>query len=561
MQSKLFISLRNFVLLILVAFAIKTTILEIYVVPTGSMLDTIELNDVVIGNKFIYGLRTPNWIGVPFTRIGSYIPSFRLPKFKDIKEGDISIFEFPNDDYVKYVKRCVGTPGKYVQIKNGLISIGDSWDSLDYRSDLTFLPKAKFTKQRIGSLNNMVSNYKKRNSIKLYSEKTYSEIQTNQVSQLYPYFKPLNINGELVLDRDNMQFRVPYKGMEIDLGDDSTDLFSSLMLLLLDNRKITIKKYDFKTRDININSDEMNHSFHKYDNAQMAMTSITIKNFFTQTAKNFKIPIFLILLFYSSIIIIDRNKVHTRNKKISQIIFSIFIVFLLYYLSNRDISDIRQQAIKDFKNSILVDNNKNMISLKYFFDNIKVSKYLPSNSFNSEVLNKSLLSIKRSCRNKFQLSLEELEAYLSLYEMTKGYKVEELSSINYVAIGMMSLGVQHNQIILNKLVKVRDNINDANQIVFDYYRYNNTFEYNKMGFLNQKLKDELFDYIYVDGVSISEKSNYRLEHNYYFMIGDNRNNSSDSRYWGFVPDYNMLGQPVLTLLNFSQLKLKFDIHL
>ena len=30
------------------------------------------------------------------------------------------------------------------------------------------------------------------------------------------------------------------------------------------------------------------------------------------------------------------------------------------------------------------------------------------------ILNKSLLSIKRSCRNKFQLSLEELEAYLSL---------------------------------------------------------------------------------------------------------------------------------------------------
>ena len=50
--------------------------------------------------------------------------------------------------------------------------------------------------------------------------------------------------------------------------------------------------------------------------------------------------------------------------------------------------------------------------------------------------------------------------------MTKGYTVEELSSINYVAIGMVGLGVQHNQIILNKLVKVRDNINDANQIQF-----------------------------------------------------------------------------------------------
>ena len=45
------------------------------------------------------------------------------------------------------------------------------------------------------------------------------------------------------------------------------------------------------------------------------------------------------------------------------------------------------------------------------------------------------------------------------------------------------------------------------------------------------------------------------------MVGDNHNNSADSRFWGFVPDYNLLGQPVITLVNFEKFKFKFDVHL
>ena len=56
------------------------------------MENTILIGDMLIGNKFIYGMRTPNWIGIPYTRLGFYIPSFRLPKFKEVKEGDVVIF-------------------------------------------------------------------------------------------------------------------------------------------------------------------------------------------------------------------------------------------------------------------------------------------------------------------------------------------------------------------------------------------------------------------------------------------------------------------------------------
>ena len=80
--------------LIVVVFAIKTCLLEIYVVPTGSMEKTILVGDMLIGNKFIYGMRTPDWLGIPYTRYGFYIPSFRLPKFKNIENNDVVIFSF-----------------------------------------------------------------------------------------------------------------------------------------------------------------------------------------------------------------------------------------------------------------------------------------------------------------------------------------------------------------------------------------------------------------------------------------------------------------------------------
>ena len=114
---------KTIFILVIVALTVKSSLIEIYVVPTGSMEDEILVGDLMIGNKFTYGMRTPDWIGIPYTRMGFYIPSLRLPKFKNIENGDVAMFEFPRDPFQKYVKRCIGIASDTIEIKKGDIYI------------------------------------------------------------------------------------------------------------------------------------------------------------------------------------------------------------------------------------------------------------------------------------------------------------------------------------------------------------------------------------------------------------------------------------------------------
>lgn len=59
------------------------------------------------------------------------------------------------------------------------------------------------------------------------------------------------------------------------------------------------------------------------------------------------------------------------------------------------------------------------------------------------------------------------------------------------------------------------------------------------------------DGIYIDG---KKTDKYTIEQNYYWMMGDNRNGSADSRFWGFVPEDHIVGHALFTWLSVDQYK-------
>ncbi|VBB11223.1 signal peptidase I [Burkholderia stabilis] len=64
-----------------------------------------------------------------------------------------------------------------------------------------------------------------------------------------------------------------------------------------------------------------------------------------------------------------------------------------------------------------------------------------------------------------------------------------------------------------------------------------------------------YDYPYRDNCTYNSRGVIcKVPPGHYFMMGDNRDNSADSRYWGFVPDQNIVGRAFFIWMNFSDVK-------
>ena len=89
---------------ILVVFLLRSFLYEPFKIPSGSMLPTLVVGDLILVDKFHYGIRLP-------------IINRKIVSLNDPKRGEVMVFRFPRDTTIDYIKRVVGIPGDEISFR------------------------------------------------------------------------------------------------------------------------------------------------------------------------------------------------------------------------------------------------------------------------------------------------------------------------------------------------------------------------------------------------------------------------------------------------------------
>jgi signal peptidase I len=107
-QKMLLEYLEALAVALVLAFVIRTFVVQAFKIPSGSMLDTLLIGDHLLVNKFLYGTR------IPFT------DKVILP-IEEPADGDVIVFEFPEDTSKDFIKRIIGAPGDVLEMKDKVV--------------------------------------------------------------------------------------------------------------------------------------------------------------------------------------------------------------------------------------------------------------------------------------------------------------------------------------------------------------------------------------------------------------------------------------------------------
>ncbi len=111
MKNKVIKEILSWVMVIAVAFALAFVVTNYVIikaeVPTGSMKETIQIDDRLIGLRLAY-------------------------LFSEPERGDIVIFKYPDNEEENYIKRVIGLPGETVEIVDGIVYIDGELYEEDY---------------------------------------------------------------------------------------------------------------------------------------------------------------------------------------------------------------------------------------------------------------------------------------------------------------------------------------------------------------------------------------------------------------------------------------------
>ncbi|MCB1184697.1 signal peptidase I [bacterium] len=115
---------------LVIALLLRQTLVQPFRIPTGSMLETLQIGDWLMVNKFIYGIKTPERVRLLNWTIVKDLPVLHLPAIREPRQGDIIVFAFPEDKNLDYIKRCVAVEGDTVAVDEGVLYVnGEIYES------------------------------------------------------------------------------------------------------------------------------------------------------------------------------------------------------------------------------------------------------------------------------------------------------------------------------------------------------------------------------------------------------------------------------------------------
>lgn len=97
-------------------FAVRSSVIEAFKIPSGSMIPTLLVGDYIFVNKFAYDLHFPftEW----FTDRGLVLYHRDIPK-----RGDIIVFKYPKNESVYFIKRVIGVPGDTIELRDKVLYV------------------------------------------------------------------------------------------------------------------------------------------------------------------------------------------------------------------------------------------------------------------------------------------------------------------------------------------------------------------------------------------------------------------------------------------------------